>query len=117
MGFLEKCRAKAEYKIYHIPLDVHVSSVLRNAFIGGRYTLGHLHYFTADSAIATLKDTGHEIVDYLYTNAALGFSNNTRQSRGRSRTVHDGCFLRSVCRSPQEYSVDTRCWCWQSENL
>ncbi|HED12054.1 MAG TPA: class I SAM-dependent methyltransferase, partial [Gammaproteobacteria bacterium] len=35
MGFLEKCRNKAEYKIYHIPLDIHVSSVLRNAFIGG----------------------------------------------------------------------------------
>ncbi len=72
MGFLEKCRNKAEYKIYHIPLDIHVSSVLRNAFIGGRYSMGDLHYFTADSAIATLKDTGHEIVDYFYTNAAFG---------------------------------------------
>ncbi len=72
MGFLEKCRARADYKIFHIPLDIHVSSVLRNAFIGGRYTLGHLHYFTADSAIATLKDTGHEILDYFYTNAAFG---------------------------------------------
>jgi hypothetical protein len=72
MGFLNKCRVKAEYKIYHIPLDVHVSSVLRNAFIRGRYTVGHLHYFTADSAIATLKDTGHEIVDYFYTKAAFG---------------------------------------------
>ena len=72
MGFVKKCRVKAKYKIFHIPLDIHVSSVLRNAFIGGRYTLGHLHYFTADSAIATLKDTGHEIVDYFYTNAAFG---------------------------------------------
>jgi len=72
MGFLEKCRAKAGYKIFHIPLDIHVSSVLRNAFIGGRYTVGYLHYFTADSALATLKDTGHEIVDYFYTNAAIG---------------------------------------------
>jgi SAM-dependent methyltransferase len=72
MGFLEKCRTKADYKIYHIPLDITVSSVLRNAFIGGRYTLGHLHYFTADVAIASLRDTGHEIVDYLYTNAAVG---------------------------------------------
>jgi SAM-dependent methyltransferase len=72
MGFLEKCRTKADYKIYHIPLDITVSSVLRNAFIGGRYTLGHLHYFTADVAIASLRDTGHEIVDYFYTNAAVG---------------------------------------------
>jgi SAM-dependent methyltransferase len=70
MGFLTNCRMKANYKIYHIPLDLHVSSVLRNAFINNRYTLGHLHYFTADSAIATLKDTGHEVLDYFYTNAA-----------------------------------------------
>lgn len=71
MSFLAKCRIKADYKIYHIPLDIHVSSVLRNTLISNRYTLGHLHYFTADSAIATLKDTGHEIVDYCYTNAAI----------------------------------------------
>ena len=72
MGFVEQCRSKANYKIYHIPLDIHVSSVLRNAFIRNRYSIGHLHYFTADSAIATLKDTGHEIVDYFYTSGSFG---------------------------------------------
>lgn len=71
MGFIEKCRYKAEYKIYHIPLDIHVSSVLRNQFIRGRDSVGHLHYFTADSALATLKDTGHEIIDYVYTEGAI----------------------------------------------
>lgn len=71
LEFLNKCRAKAEYKIYHIPLDVHVSSVLRNNLVSARHNLGHLHYFTADTAIATLKDTGHEIVDYCYTRGAL----------------------------------------------
>jgi SAM-dependent methyltransferase len=71
MGFLRKCRTKAEYKIYHIPLDIHVSSVLRNAFLRTRYTLGHLHYFTSDSAIATLKDTGHNILAFSYTNGAI----------------------------------------------
>lgn len=70
MGFLVSCKKKADYKIYHIPLEVHVSSVLRNTFLVNRYTLGHLHYFTADSAIATLKDTGHEVEDYYYTSPA-----------------------------------------------
>ncbi|MFM7546437.1 MAG: class I SAM-dependent methyltransferase [Synechococcales cyanobacterium] len=69
MGFVEKCCRLAEYKIYHIPLDIHVSSVLRNAFIHTRYSIGHLHYFTADSALATLKDTGHQLVSYFYTSA------------------------------------------------
>jgi SAM-dependent methyltransferase len=71
MGFLEKCQAKATYKVYHIPLDIHVSSVLRNAFVAHRYTIGHIHYFTADSALSVLRDTGHEVVDYFYTNAAF----------------------------------------------
>ncbi len=72
MGFIELCKLKANYKIYHIPLDIHVSSVLRNSFVRNRYSIGHLHYFTADSALATLKDTGHEIVDYFYTSGSLG---------------------------------------------
>jgi SAM-dependent methyltransferase len=71
IGFLEKCRAIADYKIFHIPLEIHVSSVFRNAFIRGRYTLGHIHYFTADSAIATLKDAHHQILDYFYTSGGL----------------------------------------------
>jgi SAM-dependent methyltransferase len=72
MGFVDRCRRRAEFKVYHIPLDIHVSSVLRNAFIRSRYTIGHIHYFTADSAIDCLKDTGHEIIDCVYTNIAFG---------------------------------------------
>lgn len=72
MGFVRKCRKKAVYKIYHIPLDVHVSAVLRNTFVRGRYTIGHIHYFTAESALCTLRDTGHEVIDFFYTNGAFG---------------------------------------------
>jgi hypothetical protein len=67
LNFAEKCRLKAEYKVYHIPLDISVSSVFQNSFIEGRYKHGHLHYFTRESAMAVLKDTGHEIIDYFYT--------------------------------------------------
>ena len=70
LGFLQKCAQKARWKLFHIPLDLHVSSLLRNAFMQDRYTVGHLHYFTADSALAALRDSGHRIVDISYTNAA-----------------------------------------------
>jgi SAM-dependent methyltransferase len=72
MGFCEKCRKKSEYKIYHIPLDLHVSSILRNSFTRGRYSIGHLHYFSSASALATLRDTGHEILDFFYTSGCFG---------------------------------------------
>jgi SAM-dependent methyltransferase len=72
MGFLEQCRVKATHKIYHIPLDIHVSSVIRGTFLRARQSMGHLHYFSAESALATLRDTGHEIVDHAFTGGALG---------------------------------------------
>ena len=71
VGFIEECKTKAEYKVYHFPLDIHVSSVLRNSFVRERYAYGHLHYFTAESVIAALKDTDHQIIDYFYTYSAF----------------------------------------------
>ena len=71
LGFMTRCKEKAHHQIYHIPLGVHVSSVLRNTLIRDRYTVGHIHYFSASSALAALQDTGHEIIDHCYTNAAF----------------------------------------------
>ena len=71
-GFVSMCRTSAEYKIYHIPLDINVSSVVRNTFDHFRKKLGHIHVFSAASALSTLRDTGHEIVDVSYTNGAVG---------------------------------------------
>jgi SAM-dependent methyltransferase len=72
LGFLQKCRTKATHKVYHIPLGLHVSSVLRNILTRERYSIGHIHHFMADTALCALRDTGHEIVDYFYTNGAFG---------------------------------------------
>ena len=72
LGFLTRCRQKATLKIYHIPLEIHVSSTLRGTVAGARKSVGHIHYFTAETALACLQDTGHRIVDVLYTPGALG---------------------------------------------
>jgi SAM-dependent methyltransferase len=65
--FIKQCGKKATYKIYHIPLDLHVSSLLRNKPIETRNSVGHIHFFTKDTALATLSDSGQEIIDYFYT--------------------------------------------------
>lgn len=67
MGFIEKCRARAAHVVYHIPLDMHVSGLLRDAQLTARQVVGHLHYFSEATALATLRDTGHEVVDYFHT--------------------------------------------------
>jgi cyclopropane fatty-acyl-phospholipid synthase-like methyltransferase len=75
-GFLRKLRKKGIYKIFHIPLDLSVQSVFRSSrILQFRSSVGHIHYFTKETAIATLQDTGYEVVDYFYTNGSLELSN------------------------------------------
>jgi hypothetical protein len=39
--------------------------------MASRADLGHLHYFSEASALATLRDTGHEIVDFFHTDSSF----------------------------------------------
>lgn len=71
MGFVQRCAEKAKYKVFHIPLDIHVSSVVRATLTNARDAVGHLHYFTADTALAVLRDTGLNILDFIYTDGAI----------------------------------------------
>jgi len=71
IGFIQACGRKAKYKIYHIPLDVHVSSVFRASLTDARDSVGHLHYFTAETALAILKDSGQNILDVCYTDGGI----------------------------------------------
>ena len=74
LEFLERCREKAHYKIYHIPLEIHVSSVLRGRVASARKSVGHIHYFSAESALASLEDTGHRVIDYGFTPGAVALA-------------------------------------------
>lgn len=69
--FVTQCSKIATYKIYHIPLDLHVSALLRNKLIEARNSVGHIHYFSKDTALATITDSGQEILDYFYTPGAI----------------------------------------------
>jgi hypothetical protein len=45
-----------------------------------RELVGHLHYFMKETALATLKDTGYQVLDWFYTPGAL---NNPRSVKAR----------------------------------
>lgn len=67
-GFLRKMRCRATYKVFHIPLDLSVQAVARaGRLMYARKSVGHIHYFTRDIALAVLEDTGYEVVDSFYT--------------------------------------------------
>ncbi|MDE8652302.1 class I SAM-dependent methyltransferase [Novosphingobium album (ex Liu et al. 2023)] len=68
IGFLRALVNRATYKLFHIPLDMSVQMLLRRGlFQDIRRNLGHLHYFSRETAFDTLADCGYEIVDWNYT--------------------------------------------------
>lgn len=67
-SFLRNLNRMGKYKIFHVPLDLSVQAIFRTSpLLYWRENIGHIHYFSKDTIIATLKDTGYEIIDFFYT--------------------------------------------------
>jgi cyclopropane fatty-acyl-phospholipid synthase-like methyltransferase len=82
ISFIKKLRAFGTYKVFHIPLDVSVQSIMRAWPITElRRNVGHLHYFFKQTALATLEDCGYTIVDHCYTASRLELPNQAFSSR------------------------------------
>lgn len=63
-AFLRKCRDKATYKLFNIPLEMTWSTLYRPKTLQhARDTVGHLHFFSKTTALLALENTGHEIID------------------------------------------------------
>jgi SAM-dependent methyltransferase len=77
MTFLRKLSKRARWFVFHIPLEMHVSALLRDRQVHSRRQVGHLHYFSRATALATLEDTGYRIVAAQYTN----LSQETQEGR------------------------------------
>jgi SAM-dependent methyltransferase len=69
LSFLTRLRQRGRRFIFHIPLDLHAQSVLRKSryMLSMRREFGHLHYFSLETALATLADTGYRVLDHFYT--------------------------------------------------
>lgn len=72
LGFVRRLKTKGRYKAFHIPLDLSVQSVLRaSPILKLRREVGHLHYFTKETALLTLEQAGYEVVDHFFTATAI----------------------------------------------
>jgi SAM-dependent methyltransferase len=81
-AFLRRVRAKGRMQVYHIPLELNCSTMMRNVLARG-FALGHIHHYTLDTALAALRYTGHEVVDWMLTPVAL-----ERGKLGRTRVTN-----------------------------
>jgi len=67
-SFLRALRDKASHKVFHIPLELSALQVIRaQPLIEARRSVGHLHHFNKDTALATLEDCGYTVLDWRYT--------------------------------------------------
>ena len=72
IGFLRSTRATGRHFIFHIPLDMSVQAVLRTSpLLRARNKTGHLHYFSRETALATLNDAGFRVIDHVYTRGGI----------------------------------------------
>ena len=70
--FVSRFKQIARYKIFHFPLDISVMTVLMPRYlVERRKKYGHIHFFTKESALDLLKDSGFSIIDFFYTPASI----------------------------------------------
>ena len=67
LGFLRALASRGQQFVFHIPLEMHASAVLRANHGAARQSVGHIHYFSRETALLTLKDCGYAITDWQYT--------------------------------------------------
>ncbi len=77
--FLRRARDKGRFKIYHVPLDVHASGVMRGA--NAWDSSGHIHLFTLETALRSVEYAGHRIIDWRLTNGAGELPNRKLRTR------------------------------------
>ena len=81
-GFLRKLRTKAKYKIFHVPLELSAWEVARSKpLISQRRSVGHIHHFSKETALASLEDTGYKVIDHFYTSGRTELGNLGWKSR------------------------------------
>ena len=74
--FLRKLRTKARYKLFHIPLELSAQMVMRGTpLLDARRSVGHIHHFSKETAIATLEDCGYRVDDHAYTSGRTELGN------------------------------------------
>ena len=72
LGFIRDLQPLATWKIFHIPLDLSVLSVAKPLYLKlALEQVGHLHYFTRETALASLELAGLKVRDWFFTSVEL----------------------------------------------
>src|SRR5437762_3422341 len=74
--WLRRRKPISTVKVFHIPLDMSALAVALGNENFARRVTGHLHYYSKDSALATLEACGYEVLSWRFTDTfTLPFRN------------------------------------------
>ncbi|WP_194477469.1 bifunctional 2-polyprenyl-6-hydroxyphenol methylase/3-demethylubiquinol 3-O-methyltransferase UbiG [Bradyrhizobium sp. CCBAU 53338] len=80
--FLRAMGRMSRWQVIHVPLDMSALAVGRGWVLpAARRTLGHIHYFSRDSALSLIAESGLETIDSFYTAWAIDQSYKTWKKR------------------------------------
>jgi len=83
-SFLRNIRDKANYKVFVIPLDMNILTIMLNRFETSYERDGHLHFFCPATALLTLRNCGYEIIDFSFCDIrAMGRKTGNIRFRAR----------------------------------
>lgn len=75
-AFLRRIKPCGRYKVFHIPLELSVRNVIASKpLLDARRSVGHIHHFSRETALAALQDTGYAVVDQFYTSGRTELPN------------------------------------------
>ena len=80
-GFVRSLRPHGDLFLFNIPVELTCFALVRNGLIPHRQALGHIHYFSRQTALALLADCGYQIVSYRYVPAVVDFAGRDLKSR------------------------------------
>lgn len=68
LGFLRDIRTQAEYKLFQVSLNISAQTVLRKSgLLNLRRIYGMSNFYTRETLLQTLQDSGYTIIDSFYT--------------------------------------------------
>ena len=83
-GFLRSLREHGRLHIFHIPLDLSVQRLLRPRSLDAmRLRMGHIHYFTRETALAALADSGYTVIEERLTPSSIAMASTLKAKLAR----------------------------------
>ena len=83
IDFLRRLSGLGQSFVFYILANLNAQELMRGAMLRSRAHVGHLHYFSKDTALARPRDTGYEIKAWQFAGSSKHAGRSSRPLRTR----------------------------------